>query len=391
MEPRRWIVLTLAVSTLCGCGGRSARPALLETDFERFPGGQGWQYRRGAGEAVHGAWSDRHAASGTHAIRVGAGYSWQSPHLPVEQGASYLVRFRARAPRPGWVGVEFFDGYGGRLQADHWDSIDPAGDWADHALCVPAKVGAKTMRIRFTVQRPSLPRRSAALYVDDVSVRRVNDREVLAWADALYATMPPLKFVPPANRGKRIGRTMAKLRRGRPVRIVLLGDSLANDLGNSPVAALLGRRAPGRGVEFITAVRNGGTCGFYRRPGMVRLYALRHKPDLVAIMGLGIGTPDDLRDVIRQVRAGGAEVMVISAPFGFPRSKRPHGLERHVPAGHRNVAAEEDVEYFDAYPPVEAYIARSGRPRNSFMRDEVHANVRGKQIMARIMARYFAP
>ena len=39
----------------------------------------------------------------------------------------------------------------------------------------------------------------------------------------------------------------------------------------------------------------------------------------------------------------------------------------------------------------EDYVRRSPRPREWYKRDSVHANLRGKQVMGRIVARYFSP
>jgi hypothetical protein len=41
--------------------------------------------------------------------------------------------------------------------------------------------------------------------------------------------------------------------------------------------------------------------------------------------------------------------------------------------------------------PWETYIASSGYALDSFKRDVVHANDRGKQILGRLLQKFFAP
>ena len=55
------------------------------------------------------------------------------------------------------------------------------------------------------------------------------------------------------------------------------------------------------------------------------------------------------------------------------------------------MAAQEKVEFLDMAGPWGRYIHDSEHALGSFKRDRVHANDRGKQILGRILERFFAP
>lgn len=49
------------------------------------------------------------------------------------------------------------------------------------------------------------------------------------------------------------------------------------------------------------------------------------------------------------------------------------------------------VEFLDMNDIWHRYLGASGKPWRWFHRDAVHANDRGKQILARVLERYFKP
>ena len=54
----------------------------------------------------------------------------------------------------------------------------------------------------------------------------------------------------------------------------------------------------------------------------------------------------------------------------------------------RRMCREERVEFFDIRNAWEDYMLRSYKPYDFFARDSIHGNSRGKQVVARILARY---
>jgi hypothetical protein len=125
--------------------------------------------------------------------------------------------------------------------------------------------------------------------VDDVELAPADADAVAAWADAVYATLPPLDYAPPPDRHRYLPRTMAALAAGETVRVVVLGDSIANDLSHSLFEVLVARAWPGARLEVVTSVRSGTGCEWYREEDRLRDYVLRHGPDLVLVAGISHG------------------------------------------------------------------------------------------------------
>lgn len=219
--------------------------------------------------------------------------------------------------------------------------------------------------------------------------------------DAVYRAMEPLQYTPPADRWQFIPKTMQRLRDGGTLRIVMLGDSIVNDTGSSQYELLLERMYPQCKVVKIRSVRGSTGCWWYKEEGRVDEWVLKHEPDLLMIGG--ISQRDDtesIRAVIQQVRAARpqVEVMLMSPVFGSydPRADQQWAYDAD-PQGDSyrsrlmRLAAEEKVEFVNMTGPWGEYIRRSDKTRGWFMRDPVHANERGFQILGRILEKYFAP
>ncbi len=220
--------------------------------------------------------------------------------------------------------------------------------------------------------------------------------------DAIYKTMEPVRYTPPADRWKYIPRTIQKLQQGPELRIVMLGDSIVADTASSQYELLLERLWPKCKITKIVSVRGSTGCWWYKEENRVESYVLRHKPDLVMIGG--ISQRDDvesIREVIRQVRAKApeTELMLITPVFGAqmdPKTGR-NWSPQFDPAGQDyrarlyRLAEEEKVEFLDMTAPWGEYIRSSDKCRGYFMRDPVHANQRGAQILGRILEIYFSP
>jgi lysophospholipase L1-like esterase len=194
---------------------------------------------------------------------------------------------------------------------------------------------------------------------------------------------------------------MERLREGGALRIVMLGDSIVNDTGSSQYELLLERMYPKCKVEKIRSVRGSTGCWWYKEENRVEEWVLKHAPDLLMIGG--ISQRDDtesIRAVIHQVRAARpqVEVMLMSPVFGTydPRADKEWAYDAD-PTGDSyrsrlaRLAAEEQAEFVNMTGPWGEYLRRSDKDRGWFMRDPVHANERGFQILGRILERYFAP
>jgi hypothetical protein len=233
--------------------------------------------------------------------------------------------------------------------------------------------------------------------VDD----RYKNLAPLARIDAIYRQMEPLKYIPPADRWQWIPQTMAKLRNGPALRIVMLGDSIVSDTASSQFELLLERLYPKCKITKIRSVRGSTGCWWYKDEGRVNDWVLKHEPDLLMIGGISQRDDvDSIREVIRQVRAARpqVEVLVMTPVFGSydPRADKDWAfeLDANGPSYRsrlKRMAAQEQVEFVNMTGPWGTYLREADKARGWFMRDPVHANERGQQILGRILERYFAP
>ena len=255
--------------------------------------------------------------------------------------------------------------------------------------------------IRIAEKQPEGPRtaRLGVLLIDGYPVDDpFRGLSRLEYIDAVYERMKPLRFDFGPERWKFIPKTMEKLQNGGTLRIVMLGDSIVQDSAASSFELLLGRMYPKCKIELIVSVRGSTGCWYYKDNNMVEPYVLQHKPDLLMIGGISNG-PDveDIRSVIKQVRAKqNPEIMLMSKVVGTVNDMKGHTFEisddpKDYRNGLRRIAAEENCEFVDLTGPFVQYIRDSGSFYGWYMRDGVHANQRGSQIIGRLLEEYFKP
>ena len=391
------VVLCVLAFLLTGLAQAASRGVLLRANFEKSPRRSGWQPGADRGE-FKGTWAKADADSRGRFLLAERGH-WQSPALEVEPLAYYRLSFRAKTRTEGYWAAEFFDADGNQLAADHYDSLPGSKGWRAHECCFRANVDAAKVRVRFLARR-------SPVAVDDVRIEKVTRRTVAAWADRVYASLPPVRYTPPRARGKLLPKTMAKLRRGPSLRIVLLGDSIANDTSHSAFDALLERACPSCRVEVVNSVRGGTGCAYYRQENRVRRYVLPFAPDLLIIAGISNGYDiESIRDVIRQVRSASDCEIFLMTGCVHPRVQGEINFAESAPMSREEacqvilkfpqriaaMAAREKVELLDIRKAWDEYILRSPMPHAWYLRDAVHANTRGKHVLGRILLRYFQP
>jgi len=224
--------------------------------------------------------------------------------------------------------------------------------------------------------------------------------DILKKIDAIYATIPPVKYAPPAGRWALLPKTMKRLRDGGTLRIVMLGDSIVNDTSHSRWELLLERLYPKCDVVKVVSVRGSTGCWWYKEENRVEEWVLKHKPDLLIIGGISQRDDvDSIREVIRQVRAKQQpEIFLMTGAFGrmnpitgddWTRDFDPLGDSYRARLA--RLAVEEKCEFLDLTQAWGEYIKASGKELDWFKRDVVHANERGFQVLGRILERYFAP
>ena len=72
------------------------------------------------------------------------------------------------------------------------------------------------------------------------------------WADGVGSGCPRVRAEPAADRWQFLPRTIERLRSGKRLRIVMLGDSICNDTSNSLYETRLARFYPQASVEVVT-------------------------------------------------------------------------------------------------------------------------------------------
>jgi hypothetical protein len=231
---------------------------------------------------------------------------------------------------------------------------------------------------------------------DGATIQRGSQR-TMEEIDQIYASMPPVSCDAPADRFSDLPRTARVLRHGGTLRVVMLGDSIINDTSRSSWELLVERDYPKVQIVKITSVRGSTGCQWYKEPGRVQRFVLDFAPDLVIIGGISQGeTVDSIRDVIQQIRARSqADIFLMSGPFGGIDPRRPASWDPERAKPYRTdlqkLAEEDKAEFFDMQAAWGKYVVGSGKDVKWFMRDRVHSNPKGEQIMCRILERYFAP
>ena len=370
-------------------------PALLASDFRRAPAAEGWEPSK-APVPFEGDTIRRAHDPDEHGIRIRKGQLMSTP-FAVEPFAFYRLEFLAQASEKPLCAAVFLDKDGKEIVADDHDSIDTSTDWRPYALCFRGHANAKQARIR-------LQANAGPLSVKNLRVKRITADDAAAWAAGLAAQCPVVQFEPAADRWQFLPKTMQRLATGGPLRVVMLGDSICNDTSNSLYETLLARIYPKAKLEIVTSVRGGTGCQYYKDEGRVQPYVLDYKPDLVMIAGISHGFDvEAIRSVIRQIRQGSnCEILVMSGAIA-PREVYEPAYFNSKPAATalddmeqfstrmRRMCREERAEFFDIRRAWEDYMLRSYKPYDHFARDTIHGNSRGKQIVARILARYFEP
>ncbi|HEY3320539.1 MAG TPA: SGNH/GDSL hydrolase family protein [Planctomycetota bacterium] len=372
---------------------------LLNAEFATDPAKEGWVRAAFGKQEFSGAWHRPDSAGNEPGhLAVKRGY-WQTPDLKVKPLAYYRLRFAARTPQPAYWSAVFVDAAGAEIVADVYDSIDTASAWQKNEFCFRAHALATKVRLRFQ------PIAEDSLRVSNVSLEDVDAATAGEWIDGIAANNPLLRFSPAAERWGHLPKTMQKLKEGGMLKIVLLGDSIANDSSNSMFEIPLLRKYPKAKIEVITSVRGGTGCQYYKDENRVQDYVCRFKPDLLVIAGISNGyDAEAIRSVIKQVRASiDPEILVLSGAICPEELCKKNHVERAKNKGEAleqvekfrsrlaRMTHEEKVEFFDIRAVWDQYIRLQNHPQEWFMRDPIHANSRGKQVVGRILLKYFEP
>jgi lysophospholipase L1-like esterase len=223
----------------------------------------------------------------------------------------------------------------------------------------------------------------------------------LARIDSIYTGMKPVTWKAPETRWTNLEKTKAKLEKGPALTMVMLGDSIIGDTCGSNFELLVGRDYPKCAVKKVMSVRGSTGCWYYKDAEPLEQYVLRHSPDLLVIGGISQrGDIEAIRSVIQQTRAKfpNVEVLLLTPTFGGPQSDyvknftpQPDKKAYAYRADLQELAVQEKCGFFDMTAPWYDYMKNSGYAQDSFKRDPIHANERGKQILGRLMREFLKP
>ena len=386
----------LTCLTLVAC--RSS-PAVLEATFDNDRLPSGWKLVPTESNASTNA-SPPILSPRRDAMPVQNG-RLESPAFAVEPFQYYRVAMQGQAQEKTLVAMTFYDRNDSMLLADFYSSFDPSATLQQQVFYVQAKANAA--RAEFRLQ----PGAQQTAYLRQVRITPERSPEaILRWQDSIYRSVPPLNFQAPADRWQHLPRTMQTLREGGTLRVVMLGNSIINDTGNSGWELPVEAQYPGADLQVITSVRGGTGCTYYQHHNRVDTFVVQYQPDLLMIGG--ISNHNDtaaIRSVIRQVRqrmdsgpdGSAPEIMVMSGPLGRDGDPRSNPEFTVVPTGDdfrlqlAQMCAAADVEYFDMKSAWGEYLSQSHASYDYYLRDPLHANARGRQVLARMLAEYFAP
>jgi len=391
-----WILLIMAVCV--GCARKSEPPTAPKNDPPKkaiMLSGKDFENWQGIAQD-HRAYRGERGEDGVYTLSWGR---WTSPQFVVEPQSFYRFTHETRSHSGAYATARCFNEAGVEMDADNYTGIDPSADWLANDLYFMARPLSRhaTVNLETTV---------GDLQIRNVSVWNATRNDVRRWMDRLYTTLPPVDFTPPADRWKHLSRTRRKLRDGKEVRVLLLGDSIANDFCNSHFQLLVERQYPGATIHLTPSVRGSTGARYYRRESRVQAYVIDHAPDLVVFMNLGYSDIPSILDVMKQVRVSiDPDFLAMTGAISLPDSRLAalnlHDARNYFEkAAHlrattlrqaayfckrmQTVANTERIAIFNSRQVWEEYLAGCGKPNEWYLRDGIHANERGKQILARI-------
>lgn len=370
-------------------GWTTVKPVFV-ADFETKMLAEGWT---GVGSTDYGEeliWSDRRSHSGKHSLEVlkeednEIFTGWESPPFAVQNHQYYRVTFWAKTAQPSYWAIFFYNQYGASIEGDRYSIVEPAQDWTQQEFYFQTKFPGETASIAFQ------PLTNESLYIDDVSIVPATRADARQWADRIYATMPAISFKAIENEKELLPKMIEKLKHGKPLKILLLGDSIANDLSNSFLDVLLERKFPQTAIAVDFTGK--GNTSWLKLQHQVQQRVIAHQPDLVIFEAISNDPKylaEPLSRIIDRTRksSSNTEFLLATPHLRNWAENRENGLL------HRNalfqVGKEKNVAVVDLMAAWESYLTKNNWQVDSLLRDSLHMNEFGRQLSARVLVNYF--
>ncbi|MFK7776606.1 MAG: GDSL-type esterase/lipase family protein, partial [Gimesia sp.] len=199
---------------------------------------------------------------------------------------------------------------------------------------------------------------------------------------------------------KRFPKTVKKLNGGKPVKIICFGDSVTGIYYHTgsrrAYTDMLGMALKKTVPQANLTMVNAGISGHTTVNALARIErdVLKKKPDLVTVMfGLNdiVRVPldkykENLREIVRQCRESGSEVLLCTPNAVTTTSSRPaEKLVRYCDVV-KEVAKELRVPLCDNHQKLNELRSHDALAWRLMMSDEIHPNMAGHKKLAELMA-----
>lgn len=385
------LVVSCAVSNPVPWKPPASDEAAYYTDFEQDPFEEGWEWGKAtwekkAGKPGTAKWVER--AGGGKCLEVHDGM-WRSPNIQVQPLAFYRVRIVSKTAGAGYWGLLSYDKTDTEIPASPYSKIPASKKWVKNDAVVLVPEDAVCSRVLIWP-------REKPIRADNIVVDRVTRDEALKIADKIYSEVPEVEAEYAESTQAGLQHVRETLEQGGNLRVLLLGDSVTNDMGNSNFQLLLEREYPDARVTLLNKVGSGASADRFLKGGKIGKMLQKHDPDLVMFGGISNGKKDipDIRKLANRVKEhDDADFLAFTGTMLMPRywknfdrgqSHRQPYREALKKAGRKSGFAVCDLG-----GAWEAYATGCDRPIAYFRRDGHHANERGKQVYGHLMAEYF--
>ena len=236
---------------------------------------------------------------------------WESDFFPVEEFKFYKLKFNSKSNKKNYWAIIFFNRNKKELLADNYSSFDPSEEFSENEFYFRSKYNAKFGKLIFRTTKGS-----KEFYIKNIRIEKAEFEDVLKYVENLAKKIPPVeKFY---IKKTKIPTTMKKLKKGEKLRIVMLGDSIINDMGNSFFDVLLKKKYPKSKIDVVTSVRGGTGCWYYEKENRVKEFVIDYNPDLLIIGGISHKNDiEAIRNVIRKVRKRiNPEILLLTGAIG---------------------------------------------------------------------------
>jgi hypothetical protein len=192
--------------------------------------------------------------------------------------------------------------------------------------------------------------------------------------------------------GARMQRTVSLLAnstkyRRWPVTILIYGQSITAGLRRSGIEEALKQKFPHADITLLNRSISGFSASQLVRSAFNDVYPLY--PDLVILHDLGAALPEYERMVENMRRYTTADILLCTDPFTATENvDAPPGEDRSGPVI-RHLAQQYGCELAEVHEEWRAYLKAHNLAPKDLLRDNVHPNERGMELLVGLLLRHF--